>query len=143
MIRLKHEIKKFYYTLIIIAPRGQKMVEQRRIASCVAGSYRFQRHIYKKYGQQQLEKYARETGNVLDRSLYSTSQWTDGNIVGHLPTESIRGLFPIFYVPDCITIFSLSWCFSLTLFFNCPGCFFAFTCLLLNISSALARFHVR
>ena len=44
-----------------------KMMETCRIASCVAGSYRLQYHIYKKYEQQQLENYARETGNVLDR----------------------------------------------------------------------------
>ena len=31
---------KFYYTLIIIAPRAvSKMAEQRRIASCVRGLY--------------------------------------------------------------------------------------------------------
>ena len=51
-----------------------KMMETCRIASCVAGSYRLQYHIYKKYEQQQLEKYARETGNVLDHC----TEWVSG-----------------------------------------------------------------
>ena len=81
--------------LIIIAPRGQ---QNGGTAICVRRSHRLRYHIYKKYGQQQLEKYARETGNVLDRCAVWVSGLKDGNIVGNLPTESIQGLFPFSYM---------------------------------------------
>ena len=51
-----------------------KMVEQHRIlTSCMRGSNHLhvRYHIYKNYGEQQLEKYryASETGNVLDHCV--------------------------------------------------------------------------
>ena len=81
---------QFYYT---IAPCGQQNDR----------SYRLRYNIYKKYGQQQLEKYAREIDNVLDHCAVWVSGLKDGNIVGHLPAESIQGLSLFHICSDSIS----------------------------------------
>ena len=75
-----------------------KMVEQCRIASYMRGSCLLCYHIYKKIQTATAGKIF----IVLTRlaiMFWTVVQYeSDDNIVGHLPTESIRGLFPFSYM---------------------------------------------
>ena len=76
------------------------MVDQRRISSCVVCGRIMPLTV--PYYLQEIR--TATAGEICLRDwqcfgpLYSMSQWADSNIVGHLPTESIQGLFSFSYM---------------------------------------------